>query len=70
MRAVKILNVHTNRFAGALPDEGLRELTKLVVLSVGNNCIQGHIMICDGPDMLTLLSIRFDYTGVRQALLL
>eukprot|EP00971_Amphidinium_carterae_P106883 2117030-Amphidinium_carterae.1 len=41
MRWLGILNVDTNRFAGDLPD--LRELTELVVFSVGNTCIQGHM---------------------------
>eukprot|EP00971_Amphidinium_carterae_P104125 2062131-Amphidinium_carterae.2 len=43
MRSVTSLSVDANRFAGALPDVGLRALTQLQVLSVGNNCIQGHM---------------------------
>eukprot|EP00971_Amphidinium_carterae_P339823 6477818-Amphidinium_carterae.1 len=36
-----LLDVDTNPFTGALPD--LRDFTDLLVISVGNTCIQGHM---------------------------
>eukprot|EP00971_Amphidinium_carterae_P303120 6023093-Amphidinium_carterae.1 len=43
MRAIHILVVDANRFVGALPDGGCRDLTKLEWFSVASNYFEGQL---------------------------